>query len=849
MRLPYNFGMLKLRSFIPVLIIAAGLLAYHNSFHGPFIFDDATSIVDNPHIRHLWPMWQPLTSPHQGGITVEGRPILSLSLAINYAINGLRVEGYHAVNLAIHIAAGLVLFGVVRRTLLQPPLRQRFGTAAVPLGLLIAVIWVVHPLQTESVTYIVQRAESMMGLFYLLTLYGFIRGVESPGSGSLPVILSAAQRSRRISVVSRRCPTWFLLSVTACFMGMACKEVMVSAPLIVLLYDRAFIAGSFRDAWRRRRALYLWLGATWICLVCVILSAERFGTTSAIAKYKGISWWAYLLTEPGVILYYLRLCVWPQPLCFDYFGWPVPGAWTTILPSAAGMVVLLGATVWAWRTKSIPSGLGPAWGFLGAWIFLILGPTSSLIPMDSPAYEHHMYLPLAAVVAAMVLGGVALGNRVFNRQQGVALGCVAGGAVVVLFASMTIQRNRDYNSALTIWQDTAEKRPDNPRAQDNLGGVLLRAGNVSQAIACFEQALRIKPDDADAHSNLGNALCQTGEVREAINHCEQAIRLQPDHAGAHNNLGLALANAGRVKDAIGQYEVALRINPGFAEARSNLASALLGLGKVQEAIGEYERALQINPDFAAVHSNLGNALLRSGNVRRAIEHCQRALQLMPDYAEAHSNLGRALVQLGRLQEAISQYDQALRIKPDDAGAHFNLGNALCQAGQVPEAIGHYEQALRIKPDYADARINLGVALMGQGRLQQAISQYEQALQIKPDSVEAHFNLGNAMRQAGRLPEAISYYEQALRIRPDYAEAHGNLGNALVQAGRVPEAIEHWQQALQINPDLAETHYNLGATLEKLGRRQEAIQHYEQALHIKPDFVQARNALARARAVQ
>jgi hypothetical protein len=171
---------LKTQKFIPLLVVAAGLLAYHNSFTGPFIYDDGPSIRENPTIHQLWPIWQALSPPHSGAITVEGRPLINLSFAINYALGGYHVWGYHALNLTIHILAGLTLLGIVRRTLLQPRLRERFGAAANGLALATAVLWTVHPLQTESVTYIVQRAESMMGLFYLLTLYCFIRSAESP---------------------------------------------------------------------------------------------------------------------------------------------------------------------------------------------------------------------------------------------------------------------------------------------------------------------------------------------------------------------------------------------------------------------------------------------------------------------------------------------------------------------------------------------------------------------------------------------------------------------------------------------------------------------------------------------
>jgi tetratricopeptide (TPR) repeat protein len=597
---------LKLRQFIPVLIIAAGVWAYHNSFQGPFIFDDEASILENRTIRHLWPIGEALSPPRWSGIT--GRPIINLSLAVNYAVGGTRVWGYHALNLVVHILAGLTLFGIVRRTLLQPRLRERFGAAANGLALITAVLWIVHPLQTESVTYIIQRCESMMGLFYLLTLYCFIRGT-----------------------VSERPRLWYGLCVTACALGMACKEVMVSAPLMVLLYDRTFVSGSFRVAWRRHGWLLAALAATWVLLGYLVASAGTFGNASR-NPYIRLGWGEYLLTQPGVIFHYLQLSVWPHPLCFDYYGL-IATTWPSILPLALGMVILLAATLWAWKVNSV-------WGFISAWFFLILAPTSSFLPLDSPMYEHRMYLSLAAVVAMAVVGAFEIGKRLLNKQQGVVLGCLAGGSVVVLLSFLTFQRNRDYNSELTIWQDTVEKCPDNPRAHNNLGKALFQAGQVPEAIGHYEQALRIQPDNAEPQNNLGAALMKQGRLPEAIGHYEQALRIRANYAEAHNNLGVALMRQGRLPEAIGHYEEALRLRPDYPEAYNNLGIASVQLGQVPEAIGHYEEALRLKPDYAEAHYNLGVALLRLGRVPEAISHWEQALRIKPDLVQAQRNLAR-----------------------------------------------------------------------------------------------------------------------------------------------------------------------------------------------------------------
>ena len=337
------------------------------------------AIVENPTIRQLWPLSKALCPPNHGE-PVTGRPLLNLSLAVNYAISKLDVWSYHATNLAIHLLGSLLLFGILRRTFLLPAMRERWGAAATPLAFVIALFWAIHPLQTESVTYISQRAESLVGLFYLLTLYCFIRGVDSAradGSG----IRGAA---------------------LACLLGMASKEVMVSAPLIVLLYDRTFLAGSFREAWRRRGRFYVALAGTWLLLGWLVISAGGRGGTAGFGV--GISWWAYLCTQFGAIVHYLRLCVWPHPLLLDYGTGTAHGVWE-ILPYAIVLGLLGAATVAAlWRWPKV--------GFLGAWFFAILAPTSSVVPVATQTVaEHRMYLPLAAVLTGLVVGGYLVGQR------------------------------------------------------------------------------------------------------------------------------------------------------------------------------------------------------------------------------------------------------------------------------------------------------------------------------------------------------------------------------------------------------------------------------------------------------
>jgi tetratricopeptide (TPR) repeat protein len=819
-------------------IAFAALAVYRNSFSGPFIFDDLPSIVDNPTIRHLGSG----LSLH-GSETTVGRPVFNLTFALNYALGGMNVWGYHAVNLLVHTLAGLVLFGLVRRTLQGPSLGKRFGADALPLALAVAVIWVVHPLQTEAVTYISQRAESLMGLFYLLTIYCFIRGTENrcqvpdaryqvsgtkdreqefkndPSANLRPL-------DSHLSTLSSR--LFLLGSVLCCLLGALCKEIIVTAPVMVLLYDRAFVAGSFREAWRLRWRYYLGLAGVWLLLACLTSLKQQ-----SVGFGQGVTWWSYALTSCRSVVLYLKLAFWPRPLVLDY-GMDFVQHAIEVLPFAAVLAGLIAATAIAlWRR--------PALGFVGAWLFGILAPASSVIPVaGEPMAEHRMYLSLAAVIISVVLGLYAwIGRRSLLLLATLAMG----------LGWLTVKRNEDYRSILTILGDTVAKCPDNARARFNFGTALANIpGRAPDAIAEYKAALRINPNYTDAHNNLGLALAGIPErMPEAIAEYEAALRIDPNFIEARCNLGNALAGIpGRLPEAVAEYKAALRINPDFIEAHCDLGSALAGIpGRLPEAMAEYKEALRIDPDNAEVHNNLGNVLAKTpGQSLEAIAEYEEAVRLNPAFAKAHFNLGNALAGLPeRRLEAIAEYETALRIDPNYMEAHYALGSDLMKIPERwPEAVVQFQAVVQIKPDFAAAHNNLGAVLARiPGRTPEAIAEYETALRIDPDSAEAHHNLACALANIpGRMSEAIAQFQAAVRIKPDYAEAHNNLGAALsIVSGRSSEAVAEFETALRINPDYAEAHHNLGCALANTaGRMPDAIAQFQAAVRIKPDFARA-----------
>ena len=697
-----------------VVIVVAAAVAYANSFSGPFIFDNKAEIEDNSAIRQLWPL---------GPIFRGPRPVADLTFAVNYAIGGLHVTGYHLVNIAVHILAALALFGIVRRTLTMPLIAGRFDDAAATLlGFCAALIWMVHPLQTEAVNYVVQRAESLMGLFYLLTLYALIRAVSSPQPATTQTDANSDRENSKARKVKEQrrfgffpfasfafsrfrgqnsVVVWSVIAVAACALGMGCKQVMVTAPAALLLYDRTFIAGSFREALRRQWGFYLALAATWLILAHSILAAFSPHPDSAGFALAGVTPLAYARSELGVVLRYLELAFRPTGLCLDY-SWPVAVQPRQFVPGAIVVGGLLAVTLWAVVRR-------PKWGFAGAWFFLLLAPTSSVLPISDLAFEHRMYLPLAAPVVAAVVAACLAAERLLRRpgesqeaRKRLALGitvllalCAAAGLGV-----MTLRRNAQYRSEISIWENATRKRPENPRAWSNLGNAYANASRYSEAIRSCDKALEVNPSFPPAYAIRGLAYAGIGRLTEAIRDYDKAIALKPDYAAAYNNRGFAYAGIGRLTEAIRDCDKAIELKPDFAAAYDNRGVAYARAGRSDEALRDYDEALKLNPDNAKAYNNRGNALADAKRLSEAIRDYDKAIALKPDFAEAYNNRGGVYAQSARLAEALRDFDKAVALKPDYAGAYRNRAMLHYERKEYAEALADAKMCEKLggRPD-------------------------------------------------------------------------------------------------------------------------------------------------------
>jgi tetratricopeptide (TPR) repeat protein len=686
-------------------IMLAALLAFAPALRAPFAFDDVDSISGNTTIRQIGTSLAP---PPR--LAVSGRPVVNLSLAVNYAMNAaLGIDQsstgasatlvYHATNILLHLLCGLLLFGVIRRTLALPIVGEWANASADVLALVATALWLLHPLETEAVDYVIQRTELLVSLCYLATLYASIRAWD------------ASTRRRRVA--------WLAGGVVLCFVGMASKEVMVTAPVLIVVYDRIFRVSSWRALFadRARRWFYAGLAASWLLLAALVAQGGR---ADSAGFSLGLSWYRYLYSQGWAIAHYLLLVVWPRDLRFDYGLEPVKGLGGLI----GGLIVLalaLSLLVAAVRSKR--------WWvvFLILWFFAILAPSSSVLPIQTEiAAERRVYLASSALIVGIVVAaGFAL-----RAQRRVFLGAAAVIALVLFV--LTMQRSALYANPEALWRDALVKGPANPRAYDNLASVIYQkdTSRINEADSLWTRALRIDSTYMTAWSNLAQIRMDRGRVADARALLQRAVRINPDYVDATRRLGALLAVQGD-SNSIPYLERMVNSGEVTDESLVALAQAYLNANRQDDAIAALRRALTLNPRRADAASFLGAMLVQRGQVDEARPLLESAVANGDRNAMTFALLSFVYGQRQRADESLRMAQQAAALGGSDEQVLLMIGRAMLPIGRLAEADTYLTQAVRAAPNDPEAITRLGIVKAARGDMPAAVSLFKQALKIAP----------------------------------------------------------------------------------------------------------------------
>ncbi|MBI5432863.1 MAG: hypothetical protein HZA52_08545 [Planctomycetes bacterium] len=577
------------------LLVAA---AYANSFSGAFVLDDGPNIVASTKLAPLWPPTADLWADPGRGLS--GRPLAAFSFAVDHALHGLDPRGYHATNLAIHVLAAWALFAVVRELLGLARASERLRAVRDAVALAIAALWALHPLQTTAVTYVVQRCESLMGLLFLVALLGALRSLRA-----------------------RRRGPWIAFSVACMALGALVKESIAVLPLVVLVLDVGFESGSIGAAWRARKRSYLALAAVWLWIAGWVFlgGAHR---ASAAGMLPELTWWAWLRSQAAALAHYARVTVWPDAVLIDY-GWPIPSELVDWLPAGLAVIAALAFAV-----------LGFARGSrIGASLlagFLLLAPTSSVMPIPFELWAlHRMYLPLAVpvglAVAAVALGVERAAEAGRSRlARGVAVGGVL--ALLALAGAATRRANARFESPERLWRAHVASRPENDRAWFQLAEALRANGDAPGALAAYRKAALLHPTYPLGLNTPATLELALGALDAAILHYELACRLMPDAVLERANLVEALLARGDVERAGRELAPLVGRSPNDAPAQRLSARVLARSAREAEALAALQFALKLDPrDFGAFETLV---LLRATAEDSAVRDVAAAQRFLDD---------------------------------------------------------------------------------------------------------------------------------------------------------------------------------------------------------------------------
>jgi tetratricopeptide (TPR) repeat protein len=615
------------------VMILVALIVYSNTFNSAFQFDDIYHIVQRPNLKTMDQFTHFSTWTQ-----VNERPVPMFTLAVNYQMGQLNETGYHVFNLIFHIISGIIVYYLVLLILSLPmfagekiaPYRNWFA-------LLMALLFLTHPIQTQAVTYVIQRITVLASLFYLLSVFLYIKGRLShidKGWGKETI-------------------TYYCLTFVSFVLAVLSKQIAVTIPLALLMTEFYFI----RDKEGMPYKNYLKIGSGGIALG-IILSLIFYGLPN---ETKEIPRHIYLFTEFRVLIKYIQLLILPvnQNLDYDIVASTGLFHWKELL-SMFVIIGLIALAIYLFNKKRLIS-----YGI--AWFFLTLSVESTIIPIRDFIYEHRLYLPIFGflLVATYLLFSIR------TKVKTIPAGAIIMGMLILAFGITAHARNRVWKTQLGLWTDVIEKSPDKGRPYIWQGIAYSNLKNYNLALKCFDKSVDLLPKFPMAYYNRANVEKELGKYAEALKDYDQAIEYNPKYAIALFNRGVVKAKLNRTEAAVADYNKSLELEPDNPPAYYNRGNAYRIMKSYDNALADYDKSLKMDSKNSLCYLNRGLTKAAMKNPQEALQDYDKAIQLDPKNYLFYNAKGVSLYDLQRYDDALNCYNTTIKMKPDYGLAYYN----------------------------------------------------------------------------------------------------------------------------------------------------------------------------------
>jgi tetratricopeptide (TPR) repeat protein len=789
-------------------IAIAGVI-YIPALTGDFQFDDYPFIVKNYLIRDVTRLdliAQCLDQP--------SRFAVFYTFALNYHWWGLNAFAFHLTNWLLHVLTGWVVYRLSLALLQSPGLQPAYSRRdAFGISLSVALLFLFHPVQTQAVSYISQRFSLMATLFYLSTILFFVK-------------------ARQVEAVNLKKAGYFCAAGLTALLGLFSKEVVITLPIMLGVVGYYFLRPQqgvkIPLTFQKKHVLY---AVTFIAALAVVPALFSFKFSGVLfgPKHSGshegelITLGPYVLTQFRVWVRFFQLLFWPARLTFDY-DFPLSRHLleAQTLGSLVVLVLLAGMAVRLRKSR-------PVLSFGLVWFFVTLLP--NLIPRSHVIFEHKLYLVSFGVFLAVMAGLFEL-----LRAPRIRLAVIV--FVLSLFCLLTYQRNLVWHDQVSFWQDAVQKAPRKSRPYMNLGGALVKAGQLDEAQYFLDKALAIDPELWEVWNNKGLIATEQGRYSAAAGHFERALALKPDYEEIVNNRGLMHYRQGEYDSALRDFFRATEINPAFEQPYYHIGRIYFTRSDYAKAQQYYEKALDLFPDFYKAYNGLGLVYTQAGQYEQAEQSFRQALAIKADVAEIYSNLGYLSYQQRQFDEALEYFNIALDLNPRFYKAYNNRGNVYQLQKKYDQALQDYSRTLSLQPEYAQAYSNRGVTYRTLGRLELALKDLDQAVRIAGQTPEFHHNRANILKDLDRGAEAVQAYSQAIALKPDYIQARINRALMYKRRRAYESALEDLKTVIALDPQNITAYINRGNIFAMSSRYEAALADYSKAIAIDPDAAAA-----------